>query len=114
MFGHEKFGAYQLAIQFIAISVDILEQLPRGYSKLSDQFRRASTAVPLNIAEGSGRTTEAEKQHCYSIARGEAMECAAIIDVLTQLKLVCPQVAEKSKGLLEQIVTILSSVCRKD
>ena len=114
MFGHEKFQAYQYAIEFVALSTQIIEELPKGFAKLADQFRRASIAVPLNIAEGSGRRTTAEKNHCYVIARGEAMECAAVIDVLTCLKLLDSQRADTAKTLLKNVVSILTAVCSNE
>jgi four helix bundle protein len=49
---HENLDCYQAAIEFLALAVEILEQLPRGYSVLGDQLKRASLSVPLNIAEG--------------------------------------------------------------
>ena len=82
MFGHEKFGAYKYSIEFASLAAQIIEKLPPEYGKLIDQLRRASISVPLNIAEGSGKTTKAQKYACYAIARGEAMECAAIIYIL--------------------------------
>ena len=42
MFGHEKFGAYRYSIEFAALSAQIIEKLPQGYSKLIDQLRRAA------------------------------------------------------------------------
>ena len=113
MFGHEKFGAYQAAIEFAGLAAQIIEKLPQGYGKLIDQLRRAAIAVPLNIAEGSGKATESQKRHCYAIARGEAMECAAIMDVLLYLGLIESAKAQEAKGLLEKVVAILSTVCRK-
>jgi four helix bundle protein len=38
-------------------------------------------SVPLNIAEAVGKTSEADRNNRYAIARGEAMECGAITDV---------------------------------
>lgn len=114
MFGHEKFKAYQYAIEFVASSAQILEELPKGFSKLIDQFRRAAIAVPLNIAEGSGKRTISERNHCYAIARGEAMECAAIVDVLACLNLIDSQRTEKAITLLKNVVAILTTVCNRD
>ncbi len=113
MFGHEKFGAYQDSILFVALVAEIIERLPDGHGKLIDQFRRAAISVPLNIAEGSGKTTETQKRHHYAIARGEAMECAAIIDVLLCLGLIEPCKAQHGKDILGKITAVLSSVCRK-
>ena len=111
MFGHEKFKAYQYAIEFVALSAQIIEDLPKGFGKLIDQFRRAAIAVPLNIAEGSGKRTISERNYCYSIARGEAMECAAIVDVLVCLRLINTRQAENGKELLKNVVSILTTVC---
>ena len=36
----------------------------------------------LNTAEGAGRTGAADKARFFAMARGSAMECAAILDVL--------------------------------
>ena len=112
MFGQEKFGAYKYSIEFAALAAQIIEKLPPGYAKLLDQFRRASISVSLNIAEGSGKTTETQRHNCYAIARGEAMECAAIMDILECMHLVDCAKVKKAKELLENVVAILSSVCK--
>ena len=54
----------------------------RGLAPLRDQLGRASLSVVLNIAEGSGRFSPADKARFYGMARGSACECAAILDVL--------------------------------
>jgi four helix bundle protein len=59
-----------------------LPLLPKGYSALADQWKRASISIPLNIAEAVGKVTAADRANRYAIARGEVMECGAIIDVV--------------------------------
>ena len=61
--------------------------MPRGNSGLSDQLRRASLSTPLNIAEGSGKPTAADRKRFCGIARGSAMECSAILDACRVLSL---------------------------
>ena len=113
MFGHEQFGAYRHSIELAALAAQIIERLPQGYGKLIDQFRRATISIALNIAEGSGKITESQKHHCYAIARGEAMECAAIMDILKCMRVVDSSTAQQAKDILENVVAILSSVCMK-
>ena len=113
IFGHEKFGAYKYSIKFTGLAAQIIEGLPPGYTKLIDQFRRASISVSLNIAEGSGKTTETQRHNCYAIARGEAMECAAIVDILECMHMLDDSKAREAKELLENVVAILSSVCKR-
>ena len=111
-FGHEKLKAYPYSIQFIALTAEISESLPRGHSKLLDQLQRAAASVPLNIAEGSGKTSSADKKRFYSIARGSAMECSAVLDVFYHLKLIDAAKLEQGRELLNSIVAILTSICR--
>ena len=73
---------YQHAIRFLALALGLAERTPAGYCHLRDPLRRAATSIPLNIAEGSGKTTGADQRRFYAIARGSAMECAALLDVL--------------------------------
>jgi four helix bundle protein len=111
-FGFEQLDVYQRAIEFVSISSQNVVFFPRGQAALADQFRRASFSIPLNIAEGTGRTTDADIQRCRAIARGSAMECAAILDVCRALGLVSPGLLSEAKHLLLRIVQMLSKLCR--
>ena len=98
---HEKLDVYQCSIEFLALSVQIIETLPRGNSALADQLKRASWSIPLNIAEGCGKTSLSDKHRFYAIARGSSMECGAILDVLKVLKIVQSPLFDKGKQLLQ-------------
>src|SRR5919204_6563915 len=50
-------------------------------SGLRDQALRAATSAVLNTAEGAGRVSAADKARAFAIARGEASEAAAAVDV---------------------------------
>ncbi|MCF7708777.1 MAG: four helix bundle protein [Verrucomicrobia bacterium] len=39
-------------------------------------------SIPLNIAKGNGKTAQADRRRYFENARGSALECAAIQDVL--------------------------------
>ena len=71
--GYEKLDVYQCSIQFLAMSMNLIDRMPRGNGALVDQLKRASLSIPLNIAEGSGRRTKGEADRFYGIARGSAM-----------------------------------------
>ena len=113
MLTHEKFEAYQLAIEFTRIALQLMDELPSGSSSLRDQLRRAAFSVPLNIAEGTGKTGLADRKRFYAIARGSAMECAAICDVIALLDASFKTRTELAKRKLVSVVSILTSVCTK-
>jgi hypothetical protein len=71
----ERLDAYRVAVEFQLVAASIVSG--RKLGALRDQLDRASVSIVLNIAEGSGRFTPAEKAHFYLIARGSAMECRA-------------------------------------
>jgi four helix bundle protein len=82
MLSFQKLDVYRCAIELLALAASISARPPRGFSSLTEQLRRAALSVPLNVAEAAGRTTDADAARHYAIARGSAMECAAIIDSL--------------------------------
>ena len=111
IFPHERFKAYQLSLQFLDSSVRLVELLPPGTADLKDQLRRAAVSISLNIAEGTGKRQRGDRKRFYIIARGSALECAAICDVIG---IIVPDMSEKAKHaklLLNGIVGILTNVC---
>ena len=71
---------------------------------------RAAESVVRNIAEGAGRWSEADSAKHYKIARGEAMECAASLDVMKLRKVVSPERYEYGIRLLESVVAMLTKM----
>ena len=49
---------------------------------LRNQLTRASSSIALNLAEGRGRKTLADKKHFFQIALGSAYESRAILDLV--------------------------------
>ena len=85
-FDHEKLKVYQSAIRFVTWSTDLMTGV-RARAAVKDQLDRASTSVPLNIAEGNGKMAIRDRCRFLDIARGCALECAACLDVLVAKKL---------------------------
>jgi four helix bundle protein len=80
----------------------------RASATLRNQLERASVSIVLNIAEGAGRRSPQDKARSYSIARGSATECAAILDLLRQRGLA----AESCRMGRHQIVRIVQMLTK--
>jgi four helix bundle protein len=100
----------QRAIAFLALASEIIEELPRGHCERAAQLIRAAESVVRNIAEGAGRWSDADTSKHYRIARGEAMECAASLDVFRLRKLIVPERYDEGLRLLEAIVAMLTKM----
>ncbi len=48
---------------------------------LRDQALRAARSACLNVAEAAGRVSPADKKRVFGIARGEAAEAAAAVEI---------------------------------
>ena len=83
MSSFQRLDVYQRPIELLALVGDIVDDLPKGHSARADQLVRAAESVVRNIGEGAGRWSEADSAKHFKIARGEAMECAASLDVMT-------------------------------
>ncbi len=111
-FDHEKLDVYQVAIDFVAVADDVVEQLPRGRAYLADQLRRAAVSIPLNIAEGAGEFSRNDKRRFYRMALRSATESAAILDVCRRLQLGDEKRLGGGRDLLVRIVAMLTRMTR--
>ena len=72
--------AHKFTLQVYSISKNFPVEERYG---LTSQIRRASTSIPLNIAEGCGRYTTKDKVNFFQIALGSTQEVEYIL-VLTK------------------------------
>jgi four helix bundle protein len=106
----QRLRVYQFAIEFLALASEIVEHVPRGHAERCDQLVRAAESVVRNIAEGAGRWTRADCASRYKIARGEAMEAAASLDVMKLRELLTAERYDRGMRLLEGVVAMLTKM----
>jgi len=105
-FDHEKLDVYQESIAFCGWVGELLGQIS-AKAAAKDQLDRASTSLPLNIAEGNGKFSTVDRARFLEIARGSALECAACLDVLAVRKLVAAERILPAKERLVRTVNML-------
>ena len=74
---HHRLLAYQKSLVFLKAVRDAQIR----DAKLRDEALRAAKGCCLNIAEGAGRVTRADKARAYAIARGECVEAVAATEI---------------------------------
>lgn len=106
--GHERLDVYRLAIGYVAWVYEKAITLEGVHRAARDQWLRASQSIPLNIAEGNGKTADADRRRYFEIARGSALECAAIQDVLVVGKALDEAERRNRKTELDRMAAMLS------
>ena len=102
----EKLDAYRVALEFQALAAQLVPK--RGCAELRDQLDRGSISIVLNLAEGCGRRSPADKGRFYGMARGSATECAAIVDLLAARGVIEDRLRQHARALLVRLVQMLS------
>ena len=106
--GHEKLDVYRLSIEYVAWVYQQAEALNGVHRPARDQWLRASQSIPLNIAEGNGKTSDADRRRFFEIARGSVYECAAIQDVLVVGGVLDKAESRERKEELDRMAAMLS------
>jgi len=73
---HHRLVAYHVAVELlVAIKAAEIRD-----AKLRDEALRAAKSAVLNVAEGAGRVSRADKGRAFTIARGEGLEAFAALE----------------------------------
>ena len=108
IFDHDRLDVYRLSIKYVASSFETAKSLIGLHRHARDQWLRAAQSIPLNIAEGNGKRSLKDRGRFLDIARGSALECAAIQDVLAATAGIDPTQNGELKKMLKRIVSMLT------
>jgi four helix bundle protein len=107
MFDFEKLEVYQAirklnkqVLPFVLRHKDIDPEIKK-------QWKRSTTGIALNLAEGNGRLSDADKRHFFTIARGSTYESVAILQIVLDLGWIEEQEYQEYYGQYEHISKML-------
>ena len=112
-FDHERLDVFRLSIDYVARSFEAVQPLEGLHRHARDQWLRAAQSIPLNIAGGNGKRSLKDRARFLDIARGSALECAAIQDVLVRTKGIKVQDDAEIKAMLHWIVVMLTRMAMR-
>lgn len=96
-----KWKVYQDAKELFALILEIVKKLPKEFRfELGSQLIRSGFSIILNIAEGSGKSSDKELNRFINISLGSLNETLAAIDTLMSIKLIKE---DESKEIFKQI-----------
>src|SRR5262245_28593070 len=89
MHNYRNMRIYERALALVTAVYCLTQRLPREEMfGLVSQFRRAAVSVVLNIAEGSGASSNREFARFLDIARRSVYEINACIEICRRLRLI--------------------------
>jgi four helix bundle protein len=113
-FNYKKLIAWQKSIELTVQIYLLTETLPKNEEyTLKSQLRRASVSVSSNLAEGSARTTEADRKRFYTIARSSIIEIDSQLETCVKLKYLTENDCNGANPLIEEIYRITSKLISK-
>ena len=81
--------------------------------KLRDQALRAAKSAALNIAEAAARVSPADRARVFGIARGEAGEAAAAVEIAATVGDASTQAAANCEALADRLMALLTGLARR-
>ncbi|MCT4559779.1 MAG: four helix bundle protein [Crocinitomicaceae bacterium] len=110
-FEFQNLVVYQKAKSFHYQSLNCLKnENVTTYHK--DQLSRASFSIVLNIAEGSGRFTNADRKNFFIIARSSLFECISILDILCDAKFISLERKTELEEMGDELSRILFAMIK--
>ena len=97
---HHQLRAYGTALEFLRAVRDARVR----DRELRNQALRAAKSVCLNLAEGAGRVTRADKARAYTVARGELVEAIAAVEIALET-------GDARREALDRVLALGGTLC---
>ncbi len=105
---HHRLIAYGVAVELLlAVKAANIRD-----AKLRDEAVRAAKGTCLNCAEAAGRVSRADKARVFAIARGEAVEAIAAVEIAAHAGDTTSAAAEQCVLIGERLLALLTALTR--
>lgn len=108
----EKLNVYQKSLNLSIEVCKVISKVPYEFGRIRDQLTGSVVSIPLNIAEGSGRSSSKEKANFYRIARGSGFECIPLLSITSSLNLISKEQTDKWRENIREICMMLSGLIK--
>ena len=112
--GYKDLKVYERSYKAALAIYRLTERFPKEEKYgLTNQIKRASVSIPLNIAEGyAKRESQQEFKRFLMIAIGSANEMSVLIDFAKDLKLITAEQHNKAYAEYEEIGKMLNGIIK--
>ena len=109
-----ELSVWQKSMQLATTIYRLTQGFPREeiYGLVS-QLRRASVAIPSNIAEGHGRLNVGEYRQFLGIARGSNFELQTQLEIARSLGMGNAKLSEEAESLSHEVGKMIHAILEK-
>lgn len=111
LFSHEDLDVYQAAITLSTWGERMRVEFTCSADLLS-KLDKTTTAIPLNIAEGTGRFSGTDQAKFFGIAYKAAVQSSALVDLAALSASVDSSHVDEGRELLRRIAAMLTSLSK--
>ena len=105
---HHKLLAYTVSLEFLAA----VRAAGVRDATLRDHALRSAKSACLNSAEGAGRSSRPDKARAFTIARAEACEAAAAVEIAASSGDASSAASAQVNRLADRLVALLTGLIR--
>ena len=110
---HKKLDVWQIAMEFVTAIYKVTKNFPKEeLYGLTNQIRRAAVSIASNIAEGSARSSSADRKRFYEISRSSLVEVDTQLEIARNLKFVNKNNLNELEPFLEEIFAKISNLIK--
>ena len=109
---YKKLIVWQKSMNFANEVINLTEQLDtdRKHYRLVEQLEAAATSVPMNIAEGRGRSTQKEFSYFLTVSRGSLYETMTLLELFKMRNWIPEENFIKLENLNNEIAKMLNTL----
>lgn len=111
-FDFEDLDVFQRSLDLLERTDDLCRHFKGHRRGLGWHLFDASYSISLNIAEGSGRTSNMDRAHYLDIANGSAREAGGGVCIADRLDIGPPDLRREVRILLIRIISMLTKMTR--
>ncbi|GBD87300.1 hypothetical protein BMS3Abin03_01229 [bacterium BMS3Abin03] len=110
---HKKLDVWQIAMKFVTAIYKVTNKFTKEeLYGLTNQIRRAAVSIASNIAEGSARSSSADRKRFYEISRSSLVEVDTQLEIAQNLKYIAKDSINELEPYLEEIFAKISNLIK--
>jgi four helix bundle protein len=111
---HKDLIVWQKSTLFANQVIELVDHLetPRKHFRLIEQLEAAVTSVPMNIAEGKGRSSQKEFMHFLYVARGSLYETLTLLEIFKMRKWLDPDEYQNLEDQSNEIAKMINGLIK--